>query len=269
MRGKAKAAKAALKYAILPLNSAVVAGLTAISRPSALSAYCVWRSANAQVVSAFIRTLPPNTAVHLHQLEPGPAGRLANLTRSRGPGLRMPLLGELIGGYPPRPDDHVLIFDDDVRFIGRGATRFPAIALAAGFDLSQPSHTPFSPSTFPVNQTRLLSIARETGFVEVGPVVLMSPAAWSRAIPFPDDMGMGWGLDVEWTMFRSIGLRLGVVDATPIRHLGEVAAEYGSDAEREVLESRLRMVGANSIEELTHQLGRSWRPWRRKPPWSR
>ena len=38
---------------------------------------------------------------------------------------------------------------------------------------------------------------------------------------------MGWGLDAHWSAAAArAGLRLGIVDATPVRHLRPVAASY-------------------------------------------
>ncbi len=234
-----------------------------------LTAYCVWRNANSDAVASFIDGLAAGTVVHLHCLDEMPIGRTAQLTRSSGPGLRMPLLNRLIETHPPAPGSDVLLFDDDVSFVGGGARLFGPVARTAGLDLAQPAHSPMSHSTFRVNQMRLLSIARDTGFVESGPVVLMSQAAWERLLPFPADIGMGWGLDVEWTKSCEAGLRIGVVDATPVRHLGPVATEYGVDSEWEILQSRLRMVGASSIQQFAEIRGACWRPWQRIPPWSR
>jgi len=269
--GKLHALRAVAKAVWIPVNLAIVGLGTRRVEPVGISAYCIWRSANAAVVSSFIESLPKDAVVHLHCLDgvvdPAPDAALHAHTRSSGPGLRMPLLGALIASNPPRLDDHLLIFDDDVVFVGRGGRSFPAIARTARLDIAQPAHVPFSPSTFAFNQMRLLSIARATGFVEVGPVVLMSPTAWSMAVPFPADIGMGWGLDVEWTRLREAGLRLGVVDATPVRHLKPVAAGYQADAEWETLQTRLRQVGAASVNELADSDAASWRPWRSAPPW--
>lgn len=265
--GKLHAARAVAKAVWIPVNLAIVGLGTRRVEPVRISAYCIWRSANAAVVWSFIESLPKDAVVHLHCLDGAVDPALQAYTRSSGPGLRMPLLGALIASNPPRRGDHLLIFDDDVLFVGRGGRGFPAIARTARLDIAQPAHTPFSPSTFAFNQTRLLSIARATGFVEVGPVVLMSPAAWSLAVPFPADIGMGWGLDVEWTRLRKAGLRLGVVDATPVRHLKPVAAGYQADAEWEILQTRLRQVGAASVNELADLDAASWRPWRSAPPW--
>ena len=47
-----------------------------------------------------------------------------------------------------------------------------------------------------------------------------------RVLPFPP-LAMGWGLDAHWSAAAAqAGLALGIVDATPVRHLRPVAASY-------------------------------------------
>jgi hypothetical protein len=42
---------------------------------------------------------------------------------------------------------------------------------------------------------------------------------------------MGWGLDAHWgAVAAERGWRIGVVDATPVRHLRPVAGDYPRDA---------------------------------------
>ena len=49
-------------------------------------------------------------------------------------------------------------------------------------------------------------------------------------LPFPD-LQMGWGLDSRWSaQAQAHGWPIGVIDATPVRHLKPVAAAYPRDA---------------------------------------
>ena len=66
---------------------------------------------------------------------------------------------------------------------------------------------------------------------------------------------MGWGLDAEWSARAArAGLALGVVDATPIRHLAPIAAAYPrAAAEQEAaayLENRPYVTRAEAAETL-------------------
>ena len=49
-------------------------------------------------------------------------------------------------------------------------------------------------------------------------------------LPFPD-LAMGWGLDAHWSAVAAEhGWPIGIVDATPVRHLRPVAGAYPRDA---------------------------------------
>jgi hypothetical protein len=60
--------------------------------------------------------------------------------------------------------------------------------------------------------------------VEIGPLTAFSAAVADQLLPFPP-LSMGWGLDAHWgALAQERGWRLGVVDATPIRHSSRVTA---------------------------------------------
>jgi hypothetical protein len=63
--------------------------------------------------------------------------------------------------------------------------------------------------------------------VEIGPVVGLQAATFDVLLPFPE-LRAGWGLDAHWAgLAASHGWRLGVIDATPIRHqLRRIASYY-------------------------------------------
>jgi hypothetical protein len=77
-----------------------------------------------------------------------------------------------------------------------------------------------------VTRRRPRTLARRTRFVEIGPVTALHADAFPVLLPFPE-LEMGWGLDAHWSAAAAAaGLTLGVVDATPIRHLRPIAATY-------------------------------------------
>ena len=58
----------------------------------------------------------------------------------------------------------------------------------------------------------------------------LTGAAAQALLPFPD-LRMGWGLDGAWSALAAQrGWRIGIVDATPVRHLRPVASTYPRDA---------------------------------------
>jgi hypothetical protein len=82
-----------------------------------------------------------------------------------------------------------------------------------------------------VTRRRPLALARETAFVEIGPVTLLRARTFAALLPFPP-LRMGWGLDVRWAaLAREHGWRLGVVDALPVLHAAAPAGSgYSRDA---------------------------------------
>ena len=72
--------------------------------------------------------------------------------------------------------------------------------------------------------------------VEIGPLTAFSQTVADALLPFPA-LRMGWGLDSHWgALALEHGWRLGVVDATPIRHSSRViAATYDRDEALEEL----------------------------------
>lgn len=239
-------------------------GVPGPARP--VDAYCIFRAGNSRFVSETISSLPPDSVVHLHALD-AHVPELAQWTRSAGPGERMPLLQGLLKAHPPNAGRGVVILDDDVVFRRRsGAGRFLALAQAGGFDVAQPAHGVISTHSFDLNKVAWLSTARQTRFVEIGPLVYLSPRVLPAVLPLPDH-GMGYGLDVRWSGLVDHGYRLGVIDAAPIRHHGRIGAGYHEAAELARLNAALAAVGAESIGDLLVEVGPRWRPWRERPPW--
>lgn len=233
-----------------------------------VSAYCVWRVKNQAAIRRIVAELGSETAIHLHCLDTDPLdGDLGRLTDSQGPGDRIPLLAALMSRFPPRPGDWVLIMDDDAYFHPKDWLRFTGIAETAGFDICQPAHDHESHYSHPMTRARFLSIARRTRFVEVGPIVLLSPAAIRRCLPFPPDLRMGWGLDVLWWSLGRQELSLGIVDATPIVHTGSVGNAYSRGYETSILEQYLERFNVQELRDIVTETGESWRYWQRLPPW--
>jgi GT2 family glycosyltransferase len=125
--------------------------------------------------------------------------------------------------------DWLLVVDDDVALPVGFLDRFLAIAERHGFKVAQPAHRLSSHAAWAVTRRRPASVARETSFVEIGPVTAFHRDTFGALLPFPD-LRMGWGLDAHWSaVARERGWRMGVVDATPIHHAVPAAAAYGRD----------------------------------------
>lgn len=127
-------------------------------------------------------------------------------------------LNALLADNPPGDDDWLMVIDDDVSLPGGFLDAF--IFLAERFELcaAQPAHAARSHAAWKVTRRRAASAVRETGFVEIGPVVGLHRVTFDLLLPFPE-LRIGWGLDLYWSaLARDQGWKMGVVDATPIRH---------------------------------------------------
>ena len=99
--------------------------------------------------------------------------------------------------------------------------------------------------------------ARETTFVEIGPVTAFAPATFDALLPFPAGLQMGWGLDAHWSAVAAQeGWPIGIVDATPVGHTLRPAAstyprEEAAAEARRFLEGRdyVRREDVRTLEE--------------------
>ena len=232
-----------------------------------MTAYCVYRRKNAEVVRELIQpALAAGWSVRLWSLDKVHP-ELADHTAGCGPGTKFELVNRLLDDRPPRAGEHVVVFDDDAPFARGDLPSFIRTGAAAGLDLFQPAHVLRSNISHRITWRRPLSRARLTTFVEIGPIFAVSPGWRDRIVPFPDDVGMGWGLELRWTDLRAEGCRLGIVDAMPVRHLARFATAYAPDEEIARLDRLLAERGAPGWKGLRRTLA-VWRPWQARPPWA-
>lgn len=226
-------------------------------------AACSYRAKNGRHVQEFISQLPPTADIRLHALDDVPEA-LTRFTVSQGALPRMDALGRLLPLSSIGRGSWVVLFDDDATFSSPGRSRFVDIAAGAGLDIAGAAIDVGQPRTFNHSEVRAFSFARTVRLVEVGPIVAFSPRAIARVLPFPQQSGMGWGLDIHWAHLE--GLRLGYVDATPIHHHGAVGASYETGLEHQRAMDAATAVGLETVYDLVGSLER-WSAWRRTPPW--
>jgi GT2 family glycosyltransferase len=179
----------------------------------------VARAEHTRVVARLERELARSRhEVALHLVAPAPgAGKWANVNAA-------------LAAAPPDRADWLLVVDDDVVLPRGFLDAFLAIAEGCGLRLVQPAHAFASHAAWDVTRRRPGVLARRTRFVEIGPVTALDGEAAAVLLPFPA-VQMGWGLDVHWAaVAEARGWPIGVVDATPVRHLRPVASDYPRDA---------------------------------------
>jgi hypothetical protein len=153
----------------------------------------------------------------------------------------------------PLDFDWILAVDDDLVLPPRFLDRFVALCERFGLDLAQPAQTLRSHSAWRVTRRRPASLVRETRFVEIGPLTAFGRRAAAGLLPFPE-LRFGWGLDLQWgALAGQRGWRLGVVDATPVRHESATVGSAYPRAEAEAeaadfLASRPRLPASRAGE---------------------
>jgi len=186
--------------------------------------------------------------VELRTCPPGGLGKFENLNR-------------LLAEHPPAGRDWLLVIDDDIELPRGFLDKLLFLCERFSLQLGQPAHRLSSHAAWPVTRRRPGSVARETGFVEIGPATAFASATFEELLPFPE-LRMGWGLDAHWAaLARERSWRCGVVDAVAIAHRATPAAgAYSREAAvaeaREFLARRPYLSAAETQRTLT--MHRRW-----------
>lgn len=148
---------------------------------------------------------PSRHAVEIAIAPAGDAGKFENLNA-------------LLEAHPADGHDWLVVVDDDVALPAGFLDGFLFVAEALGLSLAQPAQSRRSHAAWGVTRRRLGSLARETAFVEIGPVTALHADTFAELLPFPA-LRMGWGLDAHWAAIaRERGWRAGIVDVLPVEH---------------------------------------------------
>ena len=121
--------------------------------------------------------------------------------------MRLSLLNELARHVPD--EGYVVVSDDDVVFTRGTLDALVVLCERARLDLAQPSRSDDN-SRFEFNvahaitRARRLSRVRLTTCVETGPLVVLGPRWRDRILPFPEERGMGWGVELDWHELTAI-----------------------------------------------------------------
>jgi hypothetical protein len=129
------------------------------------------------------------------------------------------LLNRLLAEVDTGRYEFVLFADDDIVLPDAFVDRYLDLVTRHDLALAQPARTHDSYiDHWIVEQLDGLQ-ARRTRFVEIGPLFSMRRDALHLLTPFSDASPMGWGYDFVWPILvEDAGLRMGIVDATPVAH---------------------------------------------------
>lgn len=227
----------------------------------------VYRVRNLASVRQLLAQAERTTSIALWALDDVPE-ELAGVTVGRGPGLRLELLNRAAASLHLPDDAWLILSDDDVVLRAGNLSDAVRLALLAGFDVTQPSHARGSPNSWAVNRHEPLMWARQTRFVETGPLLIFSPRARSACVPLKEELGMGWGSEAIWG--TQMQLSTGVLDGVTMVHLGPVGVAYDSEAQQrqaeEIYAGLLPPAGFATLQDFQAVTGR-WPVWRSRPPW--
>jgi hypothetical protein len=191
--------------------------------------------------------------------------QLTEYTVGEGPGLKLPLLNRTLERLGTT-SGWTVVSDDDLRFRRGDVVQFVEICEAAGLDLGQPARARGTQFSHGITRRARMSRARATSFVESGPLFVVGNHWRDRVIPLPEHRGMGWGIEIDWFDLFEDGCRLGIVDETPMEHVGDAMKAYDyTDMNRrmkEELAARGRPYWAGMRETVA-----VWRLWQKHPPW--
>jgi hypothetical protein len=142
----------------------------------------------------------------------------ATIFHASEPTPKFALINRLIAGQDLDRFDHVIVVDDDIYVHSGFLQEFLACQQLFGFALAQPSRAWHSHFDHGFVLRRPWLAARETRFVECGPLVSFTRAAARLLIPFEAESEM-WGIDLVWPVaIRDAGLTMGIVDAVSVDH---------------------------------------------------
>lgn len=137
---------------------------------------------------------------------------------TRAPKFRV--LNDLISKEDLNYFDYILISDDDIYVPRNFLDGFLGFQQKLGFALAQPARTRFSYADHKFTLRNFFLIARETDFVEIGPIFCVAKVAYDLIFPFDMDSPMGWGYDFIWPeLFKNNNLKIGIIDRVAVAHV--------------------------------------------------
>jgi glycosyltransferase involved in cell wall biosynthesis len=146
------------------------------------------------------------------------------------------LLNQLLSQENLADFDYVLLFDDDIVLAERFLDRFISLQDEFDFLLAQPARTSNSYIDHPIVEQQRGCVARQTRFVEIGPVVSFHKSLFELVFPFDLTSPMGWGYENVWSyQLAQRRLKMGIIDAVPVDHsMRQPVANYKwSEADRQ------------------------------------
>ena len=156
--------------------------------------------------------------VALNGTTSSPALREVTSMVATGPEPKYALLNHLLRPTDVEEFDFIIACDDDI-YMRRGFVEaFIAYQEMFGFAMAQPARAWHSHFDHMFVLRRPWLRARQTYFVESGPLVCFRRDAARLLLPF-DEASQLWGIDLVWAeIIRRNGLSMGIIDALSVDH---------------------------------------------------
>lgn len=155
--------------------------------------------------------------IALGRARPDPAVAPVTVQAVQEPRPRFTLVNELLAGVSLDRYAYVLVCDDDFRLPEAFLDRYLALVGRHDLALAQPARTHGGHVEHAITEQMEGLDARLTRFVETGPLFSMRRDAARLLLPFDEAAPGGRGCELVWPVaLESAGLRMGIVDATPL-----------------------------------------------------
>ncbi len=139
--------------------------------------------------------------------------------RQERPVAKFMLVNRLLARLGLERHAFVLVCDDDILLPAGFVDSYLELVSRHDLALAQPARTHDSYTDNWIVERLDGLAARRTRFVEIGPLFSMRRDAARLLVPFDETSPMGWGYDFVWPLtMEQAGLRMGIVDATPVAH---------------------------------------------------
>jgi glycosyltransferase involved in cell wall biosynthesis len=150
-----------------------------------------------------------------------PTGTVARVTTKSYPDLvsKWSVANALLDEIDASCFDYILVVDDDIVLPEGFLDCLLPLQEHLNLAVAQPARTSNSFIDHPIVEQQQGTIARQTWFVESGPVVSFRTDALRLLRPFDERSPMGWGYSNNWAYeLRRSGLLMGIIDAVPVDH---------------------------------------------------
>jgi hypothetical protein len=165
------------------------------------------------------------------------------------------LINSLIGSAELALYDYLVVCDDDLSLPPRFLDGFISLQQQLGYRLAQPARTDDSYIDHEIVKQCVGYVARQTLFVECGPLFCMHRSIYELLVPFEAESPMGWGYENIWSWRLSQrGFPMGIIDCLPVKHKMRKPCLYYSSEEAGRAQAQLLASHPHNPDETCKQV---------------